>query len=286
MVKFVYFCDLIDMEMKKLIITISAALTSLPLLAQNNVNFPSDNTIPADALAQDKHCPTIDSIVNYAYQKLPTAKYKYGAAGPDFFDCSGFVYHCYGQLGVALPRSSSEQILVGKAVERGDIRVGDLVFFSRDNYSIGHVGIVVENEVDAEHNFRFIHAENYNTGIRVDHSASPGYVNRFKAARRILECDSIGQPVVLSMDTFFVDTLTVDVEEIQEAVEKVEKTEVVAQKQVKPAATSTKKYHKVKKGETLSAISRKYHVSVANLKKWNKLRSDLIREGQRLIVHQ
>ena len=41
---------------------------------------------------------------------------------------------------------------------------------------------------------------------------------------------------------------------------------------------------KIKKGETLSSIARKYHTTVANLKKWNKLKSDLIREGQRIIV--
>jgi len=46
------------------------------------------------------------------------------------------------------------------------------------------------------------------------------------------------------------------------------------------AATS----HRVRSGDTLSAIASRYHVSVANLKAWNGLRSDTIRQGQVLAV--
>lgn len=42
--------------------------------------------------------------------------------------------------------------------------------------------------------------------------------------------------------------------------------------------------HKVKSGESLSVIAQKYHVTPANLKKWNRLKSNLIRPGQKLIV--
>lgn len=42
--------------------------------------------------------------------------------------------------------------------------------------------------------------------------------------------------------------------------------------------------HKVKKGDTLSGIAAKYHVSVSNLKKWNNLKSDKIQIGQTLII--
>lgn len=43
-------------------------------------------------------------------------------------------------------------------------------------------------------------------------------------------------------------------------------------------------YHKVKKGESLGLIARKYRCSVNDLKKWNKLRSTNIQIGQRLVV--
>ena len=42
----------------------------------------------------------------------------------------------------------------------------------------------------------------------------------------------------------------------------------------------------VKSGDTLSKIARKYHVKVSDIKKWNNLRSDLIRENQKLKIYQ
>lgn len=50
------------------------------------------------------------------------------------------------------------------------------------------------------------------------------------------------------------------------------------------SSSSTPRYHTVKSGETLGSIARKYGVSVANLKKWNNLKSDQIRVNQRLRV--
>ncbi len=43
-------------------------------------------------------------------------------------------------------------------------------------------------------------------------------------------------------------------------------------------------YYKVKQGDTLSGIAQKFHVSVRQLKAWNGLHSDLIRQGQKLRV--
>lgn len=43
--------------------------------------------------------------------------------------------------------------------------------------------------------------------------------------------------------------------------------------------------HKIREGETLGAIARKYHTSVANIKKWNGLKSDNIRAGRTLKIY-
>jgi hypothetical protein len=43
--------------------------------------------------------------------------------------------------------------------------------------------------------------------------------------------------------------------------------------------------HKVKKGESLSVIARKYHVTVAELRKWNNMQSNLIHTGKYLVVY-
>ncbi|MCC6818306.1 MAG: LysM peptidoglycan-binding domain-containing protein, partial [Bacteroidia bacterium] len=55
-----------------------------------------------------------------------------------------------------------------------------------------------------------------------------------------------------------------------------------------PSTTTTTKkekiYHTVSSGQTLSAIARQYHTTVAEIKSLNKLSSDNIRLGQKLIV--
>ena len=43
--------------------------------------------------------------------------------------------------------------------------------------------------------------------------------------------------------------------------------------------------HKVKSGETLGSIARKYHTTVSRIKQWNGLRSDMLRVGQRLSIY-
>lgn len=58
--------------------------------------------------------------------------------------------------------------------------------------------------------------------------------------------------------------------------------QVVQQTQPKPATSA--QYYKVRKGDTLGGIAVKYHTTVSKLKKLNHLRSDFIRDGQRLRV--
>ena len=45
------------------------------------------------------------------------------------------------------------------------------------------------------------------------------------------------------------------------------------------------KYHVVKRGETISKIARRYGVSTTSLKRWNGLRSNRIKRGQRLKIN-
>ena len=62
-----------------------------------------------------------------------------------------------------------------------------------------------------------------------------------------------------------------------------ETKKLVAEKKVEEQEVKSQKYT-VKKGDTLSKIARKYHVRVSDLKKWNHLKSDKIRDGQKLII--
>lgn len=52
----------------------------------------------------------------------------------------------------------------------------------------------------------------------------------------------------------------------------------------KKERTTTALYHKVKSGETISGIAKKYHTSVSAIKRLNGLKSDIIREGRNIRV--
>ena len=66
-------------------------------------------------------------------------KGKLGGMGPDVWDCSGLVQHCYAKVGLRLPRVTFDQVKVGTEVTRKDLLPGDLLLFWRDS----HVGMYI-----------------------------------------------------------------------------------------------------------------------------------------------
>ncbi|RJL31481.1 NlpC/P60 family protein [Bailinhaonella thermotolerans] len=66
--------------------------------------------------------------------------YRYGASGPNAFDCSGLAQYVWRKAGVKLPRTTYAQHRgVKKKVSWKNLQPGDLMFFRGD----GHVGIYV-----------------------------------------------------------------------------------------------------------------------------------------------
>ena len=70
------------------------------------------------------------------------AKYRYGATGPNAFDCSGLVNWAYRSSGKSLPRTSKAMSRVGTPVSKSALQPGDLVFFYGGP---SHVGIYIGN---------------------------------------------------------------------------------------------------------------------------------------------
>ncbi|MEV6587826.1 C40 family peptidase [Streptomyces acidicola] len=68
--------------------------------------------------------------------------YVWGATGPDSYDCSGLTGDAWKAAGVDLPRTTYDQVNVGKTVSVADAKPGDLVFFYAD---VTHVGIYIGN---------------------------------------------------------------------------------------------------------------------------------------------
>lgn len=231
-------------------------------------------------------CPLIDSIIAFSKTKLG-ARYASGGTGPNSFDCSGFMYYVFGHFNIKLGRSSRDQILMGRKIERDEIQPGDLVFWYRGKGYVGHAGMVVS--VDSAHNFTFIHAATYGKGVRYDNSTSNWYSSTYAGARRIIECDGDGHAVMIQPDGKSSVLANTTPKPETDTVAKTSDNMVPTPTTATPTSTPSKMvekitYHKIKNGETLSTIARKYHVSVSQLKKWNHLRSDMIHAGSKLKI--
>jgi cell wall-associated NlpC family hydrolase len=55
--------------------------------------------------------------------------YRYGAAGPNAFDCSGFTQFVFKKYGKSLPHSATQQARYGKSVSKSAVKPGDLLLF-------------------------------------------------------------------------------------------------------------------------------------------------------------
>jgi len=68
-------------------------------------------------------------------KKHTGALYKFAAAGPSRFDCSGYTMYVYKKaVGKKLPHKANSQQHYGKAVSKGSKKVGDLIIFRSGSY--------------------------------------------------------------------------------------------------------------------------------------------------------
>lgn len=83
--------------------------------------------------------PAITALNTAAAQK--NDPYRYGAAGPSAFDCSGLALYSYGKAGKSLPRTAQAQYNKTRRISSSSLQPGDLVFIGTSPGSIYHVGI-------------------------------------------------------------------------------------------------------------------------------------------------
>jgi peptidoglycan DL-endopeptidase CwlO len=68
--------------------------------------------------------------------------YRWGAQGPQAFDCSGLTWAAWRAAGVTIPRTAADQ-LAGLPRVRGQLRPGDLLIYPSRGPSRRHVAMVV-----------------------------------------------------------------------------------------------------------------------------------------------
>jgi LysM repeat protein len=208
----------------------------------------------------DKTTPA-GSILKTAFSQVGLP-YKFGGTSPQTgFDCSGFVGWVYGQNGFKLPRSSPEMLGVGQGVARQSLVPGDLVFFGRKN-RVTHVGIYTGNN-------RYIHSPTRGRVIQESSLDDRSRGEYYVGARRLLS--GLGPAPAAGENTVAMAAVT----------------QASPAPAAKPAKKTPSKTHKVKTGDTLYGLARKYGLSLAELAQANKLNQKQqasLRLGQVLTV--
>ena len=97
--------------------------------------------------------------------------YRWGATGPNAFDCSGLVKWSFEKAGRALPRTSKAMAGVGVKVSKSSLQPGDLVFFYQP---ISHVGIYIGGG-------KIVHASSRKNPVKISDISRM----KFTTARRV-----------------------------------------------------------------------------------------------------
>jgi cell wall-associated NlpC family hydrolase len=106
-------------------------------------------------------------------------RYAWGGTSPGTgFDCSGLVAYVMGAHGVYPGRTSYTQAGAGRSIPTGDLQPGDIVVFA-NTYAGGydHTGIYIGGG-------RFVHAEDYGTGVVVSSVFGGDWGRHYAGARR------------------------------------------------------------------------------------------------------
>jgi len=130
------------------------------------------NTIPNNTLT--------NRIISLAKTKIGS-RYAYGKAGPDRFDCSGFVYYAFQKNGLSIPRTSIEQSRFRPRLNRRELRRGDLLFFDTGGRGhVNHSGIYLGHG-------RFIHASSGKVyGVTISNLDRGFYRDKFRWGGRVI----------------------------------------------------------------------------------------------------
>ena len=110
---------------------------------------------------------------------LRGSPYRDGGTDPSGFDCSGFVQYVFGQNGVRVPRTVTDQFRAGRDVDPPSLEAGDLVFFTTVTSGASHVGISIGGE-------EFVHAPSGYGEVRVERLSAPYWSTRFVGVKRVL----------------------------------------------------------------------------------------------------
>lgn len=131
---------------------------------QRPAERPAGNALPANQKA---------AVVAVRQVGVP---YVYGGNDRSGFDCSGLVWYAYRHAGKRVPRTTRTLWDALRPVGRGQLRVGDVLFF-RIAGKMSHVGLYLGDG-------RFVHAPSSGREVTIAALSAPFYREAFIRAGR------------------------------------------------------------------------------------------------------
>jgi len=123
----------------------------------------------------------VEKLIVLAQSKMGDS-YEPAKAGPDHFDCSGFVYYVFKNNAISIPRSSRTQSQSGDHLKREALKRGDILFFdTHDRKHINHSGIYLGEG-------KFIHSSSGKAyGVTISELDKGFYKDKFRWGVRKIE---------------------------------------------------------------------------------------------------
>jgi murein DD-endopeptidase / murein LD-carboxypeptidase len=249
---------------KKSVIFLAFGFCFLSIFGQNSLD--------------ENYFEKVNELLDVSKGKLE-CKYVWGEQGPNVFDCSGFTQYLFKQINIDIPRTAREQYYYfkGQIVSTPNIRKGDLVFFisEENDIKIGHVGLAFTDYSNGD--FQFIHACS-SKGVCISNYSDQFYKYAYAGARRIIKFNE-------NLRQFsIIDTVNkTDVVNIIDTVILSEEPLMVNQTVIE--FPNEYFYYTLKGNEDLLYVSRRYMVSVDNIRKWNGIKSNSLRGYKRLKIY-
>ena len=142
----------------------------IPVFASFMIATGMGATNTAEAATKEQLISTANKYIGVPYV--------YGGTTSKGLDCSGFTQLVFKNLGITIPRTSSQQYNTGKAISKANLQTGDLVFFNTSGAGVSHVGIYTGNN-------KFIHSAT-NKGVITSSINDPYYWgSRYVGAKRV-----------------------------------------------------------------------------------------------------
>lgn len=125
----------------------------------------------------------ISSVIGEARTYIGTP-YKWGGNDKVGIDCSGLMVRSFESVGIKIPRTTSQQIDLGKKVSLKKSREGDLVFFAfgKSKRKVTHVGLVSKHNSTSD--IDFIHASS-SRGVVETQLVKDYYLKRIRKIKRV-----------------------------------------------------------------------------------------------------